>query len=196
MKNTNRLGLLCLSFFVSLAPLVAQENAAKPFPLRLVVGGGLELGGDKIAEVYFTNGNTQAVKAGQGGSVFVGAQYAFPRLEQLLLRATIGYKYVTTEADNVHIRLRRIPVHLNANWMITDQLMVGAGVAMHQSIRFKTDGLGNDMDFANASGPRFEVSYAGVGLTYTAMKYTDQAKHTYSANAVGLSFTGVIPRRR
>jgi hypothetical protein len=173
--------------------LYAQEKGNSP--LRLLLGGALELGGDRVAEVYYTNGYSQAVKAGQGGSVFVGAQFGLTKAQRLLLRGTVGYKYVTTEADNAHIRLRRIPVHLNANYMITDKLLVGAGIAMHRSIFFKTDGLGEDMKFRSANGPRFEVSYSGVGLTYTAMQYKDMLNNTYAANAFGLSFTAVIPKR-
>jgi len=194
MKNTFKLYFLFLFLFVSNI-LEAQQTTLKPTasPVRLLIEAALELGGDEVAEVYFTNGNTQSVKAGQGGSLAVGAQFQFPGLDKFLLRSTLGIKYVTTEADNVHIRLTRIPVHLSANWMVAKKLRIGAGVATHRSIRFKADGIGDDIKFDGATGPMFEIAYGGVGLRYTIMKYKDEANYTYSANAIGLSFSLTVP---
>ena len=52
--------------------LNAQGSSQK---LALYLGGGIEFGGDKIAEVYFTNGADQSVNAGQGGSVYAALEY-------------------------------------------------------------------------------------------------------------------------
>ena len=118
-----------------------------------------------------------------------------PGAEKLRFHATAGYKYVTTQADNAHIRLTRVPVQVTANWMVTSKLRLGAGLAAHQAIRFKADGIGQDITFDGAAGPTFEVAYSGIGLTYTAMTYKDQDKHIYSANAIGVSFTLALPKR-
>ncbi|WP_231717555.1 hypothetical protein [Hymenobacter sp. DG25A] len=174
---------------------IAQAPGKKATGARLLVGGALSIGGDRVAEVYFTNGNTQSVKAGQGISFAVGGEFQLPKVEKLLLRATVGYKYVTTAAENAHIRLTRVPIDVTANWMVSNRIRIGAGLAMHRSIQFKADGIGEDMKFKGANGPIFEVAYRGVGLQYTAMKYTDQQNHSYAANSIGLAFTAVIPRR-
>ena len=190
-KTTTLLLLLCLALNTN---LFAQETETKTVkPLKFLIGGALEFGGDEIAEVYFTNGETQSVKAGQGGAIGIGGQLQIPRVEKLLLRATVGYKYVTTQADNVHIRLTRIPIHVTANYMVAKKLRLSSGLAMHQNIKFKADGIGQDLMFDAASGPIFEVAYSGIGLSYTAMKYKDQEKNTYSANAIGVTFTLTIP---
>jgi hypothetical protein len=189
---------VALLAFLAIIPFskgFAQEVEKKAPPVRFLVGGALELGGDRVAEVYFTNGNTQSVNAGQGISIAVGGEFQVPKMEKLLLRGTVGYKYVTTAADNAHIRLTRVPIQLTANWMFTDKLRVGAGLAMHRGIQFKADGVGEDVTFKGANGPVFEIAYRGVGLMYTAMTYTDQYSKTYSANAIGLTFSGTIPRR-
>lgn len=175
--------------------MVASTTNKQVTWARLLVGGALSMGGDRVAEVYFTNGGSQSVKAGQGISVAVGGEFQIPKVEKLLLRATVGYKYVTTAADNAHIRLTRVPLDFTANWMLMDRLRIGAGIAMHRAIQLKADEIGQDIRFKGASGPTFEVAYRGVGLQYTAMKYTDQQQQTYSANSIGLTFTAVIPRR-
>lgn len=173
----------------------AQETEKKPLPVRLLIGGAMEFGGDEVAKVYFTNGNTQSVKAGQGVSLAVGGEFQLPKLDKFLLRATVGYKYVTTMADNAHIRLTRVPMHLTANWMAAKKLRLSAGLVNHQNIQFNADGIGEDVKLKSSTGPIFEIAYHGVGLTYTALKYKDHANASYSANAIGVSFTTTIPRR-
>jgi hypothetical protein len=156
MKLTKKLTLLAFLFLALFHQSFAQGKEKKATPLRLLIGGALELGGDDVAEVYFTNGNTQSVKAGQGGSIAIGGQLQISKVEKLLLRAAVGYKYVTTEADNAHIRLTRVPLHFTANWMATGKWRLGGGLVMHRNIKFKTDGIGDDMKFNSANGPIFE----------------------------------------
>jgi hypothetical protein len=195
MKMKQKLTLICLLLFVVLNHSFAQEGEKKNPPLRLLLGGALELGGDRVAEVYFTNGNSQSVRAGQGGSIAVGGEFQVPKVDKLLLRGTVGFKYVTTEADNVHVRLTRVPIQFTANWMVAPKWRLGAGLSMHRAIRFKADGIGEDISFDSANGPVFEIAYRGIGLMYTVMKYKDQADMTYSANAIGITFSGVLPKR-
>jgi hypothetical protein len=195
MKTAKKLTLLSILTLAIFSHSFAQDNVKKASPLRFLIKGALELGGDKVAEVYFTNGETQSVKAGQGGTIAIGGELQVPAVEKLLLRATVGYKYVTTQADNAHIRLTRVPIQFTAHWMATRKLVFGAGVPTHRAIRFKADGIGQDMNFDAATGPTFEVAYSGIGLSYTAMTYKDQDKHSYSANAIGLSFTVTLPKR-
>jgi hypothetical protein len=173
----------------------AQETEKKPSPVRFLIGGAFEFGGDEVAKIHFTNGETQSVKAGQGGSLAVGGELQLPKLEKFLLRATVGYKYVTTMADNAHIRITRVPLHLTANWMAAKKLRLSAGIVNHQGIQFKADGIGDDIKLKSSTGAVFEIAYHGVGLTYTALKYKDQANVSYSANAIGVSFTATIPKR-
>ncbi len=185
---------LILVVIISFFNNAFSQTATKKSPLvRFLVGGALELGGDKIADIYFTNGETQGVRTGQGISVAAGGQLQIPGAEKWLFRSTVGFKYVTTAADNVHIRLTRIPIIVSGNYMATPKLRLGAGLAMHTGIRFNTDGLGEDYKFKSASGPMFEIAYAGIGLSYTIMKYKDQENTRYSANAIGLSFSLLIP---
>jgi hypothetical protein len=162
-------------------------------PIRLLISGALEFGGDEVAEVLFTNGETQSVNAGQGGTISMGAQIQFPNVEKFLLRASIGYKYLTTQADNVHIRLTRVPMQLSANFMAAKKLRLGAGLVTHSGIKFNSGGLGGDMTYKSNLGPVFEIAYHGVGISYTALKYTDEVNKSYSANAFGITFSGVIP---
>lgn len=189
--------LLLLSFFFSatFCDSFGQQAEKKGSPFRFLIRGGLEYGGDDVAEVYFVDGSKQSVKAGQGASIGIGAEFQVPSLKNLLFHATAGYKFVTTKADNANISLSRVPVQVTANLMATKELRFGAGVASHQAIRFKADGIGEDITFRNALGPTVELAYSVIGLTYTAMTYRDQADKKYSANAIGVSITFALPKR-
>ena len=194
MNSSKTLSLLLFVLFAA-QNLFAQDDVKKPSPLRFLVVAGMEFGGDPVAEVYFTDGKTQSVRAGQGVSLAIGGQFQVPKAEKLLFRATVGYKYVTTAADNAHIRLTRVPINLTANWMALKNLRLGAGIANQQNIQFKADGLGQDAKLKSNTGPVFELAYHGVGLTYTAMNYKDQQNANYSANAFGLSFSTTISKK-
>lgn len=186
---------LVLALFLVLAQNAkAQEEKSIP-KLRFLMNGALELGGDAVATVGFTNGDSQRVNAGQGISVGVGGELSLFAHEQFRIRGTVGIKYVTTAADNAHIRLTRIPLILTGNWVIKDHWRVGAGIVSHQAIRFNSGGLGNDFSLTSPAGPVFEVAYKGIGLSYTVLTYTDELNGTYNANALGLTFSGVLPKR-
>jgi len=184
--------VLCCAVLISL-DLSAQDvstaaNTVKPFGFLLDVG--LELGGDEIAEIFFTNGDDQSVNAGQGGSIAVGGEYA---IDKFAIRGTVGWKYVTTQASNANIRLTRVPINISANYMIIDKLRIGAGISSQQAIKFKGDDFLPDIDFGSATGPRFEIAYAGVGLTYTMLTYKEKnGTLEYSADAFGLNYTYVF----
>ncbi|MXV14301.1 hypothetical protein GS398_03245 [Pedobacter sp. HMF7056] len=173
----------------------AQGADKKPVNVRFLLEGGLELGGDRVAEIYFTNGETQSVKAGQGLAVAAGGEVTFGGLEKFPLRASVGFKYVTTAADNAHIRLTRVPLQVTANWLLTPKMRFGAGWVSHQAIRFNADGIGSNVSFKASGGPVFELAYKWVGLRYTSMSYRDQFGVDYSANAIGLIFSGVFPAK-
>jgi len=184
--------------FLSFAPFCVsfgQEVEKKVSPFRFLVKGGLEFGGDEIAVVYFEDGSTQSIPTGQGGSIGIGAEFQVPAIEKLKFHATVGYKYVTTKADNANISLSRVPLMATTNWMVTNKLRVGAGVVSHQAIRFKGDEFLNDVSFTSAPAPTFEIAYGVLGVTYTPMNYKDQANEKYSANAIGVSLALTIPKR-
>ena len=182
------------TFFLALTFVAAfAQNESKYQPVRFLISGALEFGGDELQKVLFTNGETQSVNAGQGGSIAIGAQIQFPKTDKFLIRGSIGYKYLTTQADNVHIRLTRVPMQLTANFMAAPKLRLGAGIVTHTGVKFNSGGLGGDMTYTSNAGPVFEIAYYGIGLSFTALKYTDQNNETYSANAFGITFSGVLP---
>lgn len=169
----------------------AQENQPS-LKLRPLFQMAIELGGDAVATVDFTDREAQNVNAGQGVSIGAGGELSFLPKQQLRLRGSVGIKYVTTAATNAHIRLTRIPLIFTANWVFHPSWRIGAGIVSHQNIRFNAGGLGDNFTLTSSPGPIFEVAYKGIGLSYTALTYSDYYGAQFNAGAVGLTFSGVF----
>ena len=118
--------------------------------------------------------------------------YASP----LGLRATVGFKYQTTAADNAHITFTRVPIELVASYDLPNDLWIGAGLVHHTAVKFRGDGIGPDVEFDDATGGTAEAGWRWVALTYTALQYKDEAGGEYNAGVFGLSFIATLPSRR
>ncbi len=172
--------------------LHAQTKSNNQKPVRFLLGAAFEFGGDNVAEVYFTDGSTQKMNAGQGGTLFAGGQFRLTESEKLFLRGSVGIKYLTTKADNVHVRLTRIPLQLSLNYIPAKKFRLATGIVSHQAINLKFDGIGQDAKFTSTPGLQFEAGYGLFALSYTVMKYKDADNTSYSANAIGVTISGVF----
>lgn len=184
---------LLLIFLLSPAMMLhAQTKTNNQKPVRFLLGAAFEFGGDNLAEVFFTDGSVQKMNAGQGGTLFAGGQVRLTKSEKLFLRGSVGIKYLTTKADNAHIRLTRIPLQLSLNYVPVKKLRLATGVVTHQAINLKFDGLGQDAKFTSSPGLQFEAGYGLFALSYTVMTYKDADKTSYRANAIGITISGVF----
>ena len=172
-----------------MGPVMSQENPQK---LTFSLGGGIDFGGDKIAEVYFTNGADQSVNAGQGGSILAALDYAFSK--SFRIRTLAGFKYVTTAAENANIRLTRFPLQVSGILNLNKDWYLSAGLATQQGIRFNGDGFLDDLNLTTKGGAVFGLGYNSFFLTYTGMKYKDNRQNEYDASSIGLGF--LIPLRK
>lgn len=173
-----------------------SQESPSPFLAKFLIEGGLEYGGDEILKIFFTNGEDQVMRAGQGGTIAVGGQFEFSEIDKLLVRTTIGFKYNTTAAENANIRLTRIPLTLVPYWKINNNFRLGVGITSHQGVKFKGDGFVSDIQFKSTIGPRVEFGYKWFALTYTAINYKTPLEETFSASSVGLSLSAALPERR
>lgn len=178
-------------------PSPADTTAQAP-PRRsvasLILEGVVEYGGDDLLEVIFTDGTTQTVLAGQGGTIAVGVEARpFARVP-VLVRGTVGFKFVLTAADNANIRFTRFPIEAIAAYRHTSGVRVGAGVSYHAGVRLYGDGFLEDRSFDSAVGPTLEIGYKGVSLTATRMAYraSTGAAERVDGSSIGLSFAGAL----
>lgn len=192
MKKTSFFIFGCVLFATI---IYGQETAIKPVNAKFLIEGGIEYGGDEILEVYFTNGEQQKMRAGQGGYVAIGGQFQFASVKNLMLRTSIGYKYNTTAANNADIKLTRLPLTLTAYYLLKNDFKIGLGVTKHQSVKFDGDGFVPSLNFDSSIGTKFELGYKWVSVTYTVLKYTFDSEKI-DASSFGLAVTYSFPNKK
>lgn len=191
-----RLIIVLFLFMFSPAMQVLAQQTERPLTAKFLVEGGIEYGGDEILQVFFTNGEDQTMRAGQGGFIAVGGELQFSNVKQLMLRTSIGIKYNNTAADNANIRLTRFPVHLTPFWKINNDFRLGVGITTHLGPSLKGDGFIDDVDYTSTAGPRFEFGYKWIALTYTAINYKDESGESFSASSIGASVSFTFPNKK
>jgi len=174
-----------LMVFLWSIPTFSQESN-NSITAKFLVEGGIEFGGDEILKVFFTNGEDQTMRAGQGGYLALGGQFQITKVKPLMLRAAIGLKYNTTAAENANIRFTRVPITLIPYWNINDDIRLN--LCNCNPFNFYVCIFGS-------FGTRVEFGYKWVALTYTSIKYTDELNKSVSANSVGISVSFTFPNK-
>lgn len=191
VRRTRHVLFSAFTFLISATAAAQAPPTQKGPSFDLVVELGAEWGGDRVGEVTFTDGDTQAMYAGQGITGAVGVVVRPRRDAPLGLRATAGLKWTPTAADNANIMLTRLPFEVVGTYGFTKDVWAGAGYVHHARVRFNGDGFGPDMDFEGAHGATVEVGWRWAALTYTTLGYTDEAGTRFDASSIGVS--GVFP---
>lgn len=176
-------------FFLCSLTAVAQSNR-QSFSFSL--GGALEMGGDAIAKVYFTDGGDQSVHVGQGGSLLAGVEQKIN--SYLSVRGVLGFKYLTTAANNANITLTRFPMRISGVVKLSPAFWLSAGYMTYSGIKFNGDGIIENFTLKTKGGPAFEFGYKNVSLIYNAIKYKDNFGFDYAGNSIGVSF--LFPLRK
>lgn len=166
------------------------DHAGEPrSQFSFAFGADAEFGGDDVATVAFVDGSHQNVRAGQGVSLSLGGYFRPAPESPFGVRATLGYKYVTTKASNADITLTRVVTELVGTYRFNDSFWMGAGPVRHSSIKFDGGGLGPDLRFDSATGFRAEAGWRWFALAFTGISYKDEFGNSYGANSIGVSFT-------
>jgi hypothetical protein len=187
-----RLWMGLLSIVVALGAVATAQAAPRSTGVKFgpVVEGAIAFGGDTVGVVEFTNGDTQNLKTGNGGTLSVGVHLQPSVDSPWDLRATVGYKYTGVNARNADITLTRTVWQLIGSYEYLSGFRLGAGVVYHHGVHFNGDNYFYDVDFDDATGPVVEFGWRWIALTYTDMTY--KARYPYSgelnANNAGLRF--------
>lgn len=149
----------------------------------------LDFGGDDIATLSFTDGDTQDVKAGQGIGIGIGGWFRPVASVPFELQGALGYKVVFTAAENADIKMTRSTLQLNGIYRFANDWYAGAGFVQHMSPELDGDGFFEDVEFDDANGFNVEVGWRWVALHYTKMEYSSPGFEDVDASNVGIRFT-------
>ncbi|HEY6124049.1 MAG TPA: outer membrane beta-barrel protein [Steroidobacteraceae bacterium] len=186
MKKLVHAALLS-AMVLSACPVVHAGDAVKRggFLAQL----DLDFGGDDLATLSFTNGESQNVKAGQGVAFGIGGYFRPVESVPFELQGILGYKVVLTAADNADIKVTRTTLQLNGIYRFASHWYVGAGYVQHMSPELDGDGFFEDIEFDDANGFNAEIGWKWVGLHYTSMDYSSDGYEDVDASHVGIRFT-------
>jgi hypothetical protein len=179
--------------------LQAQSKAGARPPeqpgLRFVLEGAVEGGGARLIELQFTDGSTQTLTAGQGGTVSAGLQYRPAALPRLSVAGTVGYKVVTNASENADIGISRIPVEVIGRWSLNADWWAGLGAVKHNSIDIEGDGFLPDAEMESSTGATLELGWRWIALSYTSLEYTGPNGDTFDAGSIGVVLRWVVGKK-
>ena len=170
----------------SLAPAVSQAADLRP-----VFVAGYDTGGDKIATVTFTNGDTQSIRANEG--LYIGGGLSVLNDDKNLeFVGTLNYKYAAVHADNGDITWTRVPIDALLFYRV-EKFRVGGGLTFQLSPRLKGSGLASNINVNvdNAVGLLLQADYllgkVNIGLRGTLVDFKANGS-TAKGNGVGVTF--------
>lgn len=188
--NTNQFtrAVLLAIAAMGVCSAAAAEDAASQGKFGWIVKMDVEAGGDEIATVFYTNGRSQSINAGQGGT-FAGGVHYQPAHSNFDFSLTGGMKFQMTAASNANINMRRFVVEARADYWFNDTYWIGAGPVFHSNIKYDGDGFTRNADFDDATGFTIKGGWKWVALSYTNIDYKIGGQKIKASN-FGVSLIG------
>lgn len=161
--------IACAAALLAVGAAQAQDRGA-----RGILGVGVTTGGDTLASVVFTNGDTQDIQAGGLVHLYGGVELRVAPL--LTMQATIGYQVDDTgSGSNGSLRFARYPLEVLVHYQINNNVRVGGGARFVNNARLTGSGVlsGINVDFESTTGAVVEGEYLvtpNIGLKLRAVR--------------------------
>lgn len=155
--------------------------------LGVIAEAAAEFGGDNVAKVFYVNGSTQDIKAGQGLTPSIGIHYHFASAP-FDLAATVGYKFVRTSDYHTDLGIDRVVFKVTGTYELPNYFWIDAGPVWHTSTKFNGDGYLPDVSFGDAVGGTVGFGWRWIGISYTGIRYTSAQTGGIDASSVGVTF--------
>ncbi|MGA9852911.1 MAG: hypothetical protein WBR15_08285 [Gammaproteobacteria bacterium] len=185
MRNYILLAVLSVSILMTGVPAHADQNGSNYSSVHFTLDAGLTGGGDKLATVTFTNGDTSSIYAGNAVFADMGFLIDFSA-SNWSLKSTLGAAYTGVAARNATISFSRYPLDVIGLYNYGRNYF-GFGVTYHMSPRLDMDGYAPNVDFDNSAGWLLEYRYWLFGVRYTNITYRS-SQGNVNGNSLGLFF--------
>ena len=185
--------LAAWALFGLLAVMLAPRSFAQGYPpgpgrFGAVLEAAGEFGGDNVVRVFYTNGDTQNLRAGQGVTLSAGLHYE-PQSFPVDFAATVGYKLVRTSDYHTDLGIDRVVFKFTGTYALPNHLWVDAGPVWHTAVKVNGDGYVPDINFNDAVGVTVGFGWRWFGISYTNIHYTSSLTGDVDASNVGVTFT-------
>jgi hypothetical protein len=183
-----KLRVLALAAAAASSGIHAAE--VKPF-----LKAGIDLGGDRIVDVGFTDGSRDSIKANEG-FYFGGGASIVNDAGTIEVELSLSYKTAAVTGDNGDVDFGRFPLEALVFYRL-EKFRLGGGLTYHVDPKLDGSGILSsvNLDFDNALGLVVQGDYrfgehVTLGLRYTSIKYEASAPFTatYKGNGLGVSF--------
>jgi hypothetical protein len=161
--------------FAALALSMVGGAYAQGVQVRGVVGGGFTFGGDTIASVSYTNGDSASVHAGGLIAINGGLELQFTPL--VSAQALVGYHFDRTNASNGDVKFERYPVEFLGHFRVNDWFRLGGGARYTSGATLRATGYASnylsDVDFkptwgSVVEGEFFPLKNFGIKVRYVS----------------------------
>lgn len=158
--------------------VAAGAACAQAVEVRPLVALGFTGGGDTVARVVYSNGESDKVRAGGLIAINGGLELVFSPL--VSTQMMVGYHVDNVSASNGEVRFDRVPIEALGHFRLNDLFRVGGGVRYTTNARTRSSGAASgvvpDEDFKPSLGTVVEGEFTigrhlGVKLRYVSEKF-------------------------
>jgi hypothetical protein len=179
---------------------MAATAWAQPVQVRPLLGLGLTGGGDTVARVVYSDGDSDKVRAGGLIALTTGLELQFTPL--VSVQTLVGYHADNISASNGEVRFDRVPVELLGHFRLNDAFRVGGGARYSTRVRTRASGAASGVvpneDFEDTLGAVVEGEFTigrnfGIKLRYVSEKFeskTFPGASDLKGNHVGIYLVG------
>lgn len=197
LAPTLRAALITTALATAAAPALAQPFGSVPernFYFALM--GGLTGGGDKLAEVRYSNGDRESIRAGGLGQLAAGVVWQ-PTATPLSLQATVGWHFDNISARNGDITFSRMPIEVLGYFTAVPNWRFGGGARFVRDARLETDidGFSDTVRYKDSTGLVLEAGYRIAPRGWLNLRYTDEEYEAESFNGFNVVPTGSTSAR-
>ena len=132
---------------------------------------GYDFGGTDLATVYYTDGSSANVRAGQGLLLGLGGHYRPTKRSPWDVSLMAGYKFDRAGGDNGGVTFERVPVELIGSYQWENGIRLGAGPVYHTDVKLNGGGFISDIKYKSSFGGEVQAGWKWVALTYTFVHY-------------------------
>ncbi|MEY4563998.1 MAG: hypothetical protein RLZZ618_3275 [Pseudomonadota bacterium] len=171
--------------------LSAQADNTRPGgPVRPFVGFGLTAGGDTLAAVNFSNGDTVNISAGGMVDFRGGVDFQITNTP-LSVQLSLGYHFDSANGSNGSYTFRRFPMEALGYVSVSNNVRLGAGLRKSLDARITSSGVlaDDDVPFDSTVGGILEAEYFPIKQLGLKLRYVNEHFKGTGINS-GLKFDG------
>jgi hypothetical protein len=161
---------------ILLLATLAAPLSALAMDVRFSVRAGYDFGGEAVAEVTYTDGGSDTIRANEGFYFGAGASFLTDS-RTMEIELSANAKFGGVSGSNGDVDWRRFPLEALAFYRL-EKVRLGGGLTYHLNPKLDGSGVvgGLDTKFENAAGLVLQADWrfgehATVGLRYTSVEY-------------------------